>query len=48
MTRIGEAIVLLAILAALVGPMVVPFDPADQELALRLEGPSVHHWFGLD
>lgn len=48
MTRIGAAIVLLAILAALVGPMVVPFDPADQELALRLEGPSVHHWFGLD
>ena len=48
MTRVGAAIVLLAILAAAVGPMIIPFDPADQELALRLEGPSGRHWFGLD
>ena len=33
MTRVGAAIVGLAVLAALVGPMIVPFDPADQELA---------------
>ena len=26
----------------------MPFDPAAQELALRLEGPSGLHWFGLD
>ena len=48
MTRVGAAIVLLAVLAALVGPVVMPFDPADQELALRLEGPTGQHWFGLD
>ena len=48
MTKIGAAIVLLALLAAVMGPALVPFDPADQELALRLEGPSAHHWFGLD
>ena len=48
MTRVGAAIVLIAILSALVGPMVMPFDPSDQELALRLEGPSARHWFGLD
>ena len=48
MTRIGGAIVLMAVLAAVVGPMLVPFDPADQELALRLEGPTGLHWFGLD
>jgi len=48
MTKIGAAIVLLALLAAVVGPTLVPFDPTDQELALRLEGPSAHHWFGLD
>jgi peptide/nickel transport system permease protein len=48
MTRVGAAIVLVAILAALVGPVIVPFDPADQELALRLEGPTGLHWFGLD
>ena len=48
MTRVGAAIVLLAVLAALVGPVLMPFDPADQELALRLEGPTSQHWFGLD
>jgi peptide/nickel transport system permease protein len=48
MTRIGAAIVVMAVLAAVVGPMLVPFDPADQELALRLEGPTGLHWFGLD
>ena len=26
----------------------MPFDPAAQELALRLTGPSATHWFGLD
>jgi len=48
MTRVGAAIVLVAVLAAIVGPVIVPFDPADQELALRLEGPTGQHWFGLD
>ena len=48
MTRIGAAIVLLAVLGAVVGPMIIPFDPADQELAHRLEGPTGRHWFGLD
>ena len=48
MTRVGAAIVLVAVLAALVGPVLMPFDPAAQELALRLEGPSAQHWFGLD
>ena len=48
MTRVGAAIVLVAVLAALVGPVLMPFDPADQELALRLEGPTGQHWFGLD
>ena len=48
MTRIGAAIVLLASAAAVLGPLLVPFDPAAQELALRLDGPSVLHWFGLD
>jgi peptide/nickel transport system permease protein len=26
----------------------MPYDPAAQQLALRLEGPSPAHWFGLD
>src|SRR5687767_15178587 len=48
MTRIGAFIVLVAVVAAIAGPMVVPFNPADQHLALRLEGPTGLHWMGLD
>jgi peptide/nickel transport system permease protein len=48
MTRVGTFIVAIAVLAAVVGPLVAPFDPADQELALRLGGPTGTHWFGLD
>ena len=48
MTKVGALIVLAAVLAALVGPVVVPFNPSEQNLALRLEGPTGLHWFGLD
>jgi peptide/nickel transport system permease protein len=48
MTKVGGAIVLIAVLAALFGPALTSFDPADQQLALRLEGPTGLHWFGLD
>jgi len=48
MTRTGLAIVLVVVVAALFGPIVAPFDPSTQQLALRLEGPTGLHWFGLD
>jgi peptide/nickel transport system permease protein len=48
MTRLGAAIVGIAVVAALIGPLVAPFDSTAQELALRLTGPSPQHWFGLD
>ena len=48
MARVGAAIVLLAVLAAVLGPWLAPFDPSTQELALRLDGPTGLHWFGLD
>lgn len=48
MMKIGGAIVLVAAMSAAFGPLVVPHDPAEQELALRLEGPSRAHPFGLD
>jgi peptide/nickel transport system permease protein len=48
MSRVGAAIVLTTVVAAIIGPWLVPFDPADQELALRLAGPTGAHWFGLD
>jgi peptide/nickel transport system permease protein len=48
MVRIGLAIVLVAAIAALAGPLLSPYDPAAQELARRLEAPSRAHPLGLD
>jgi peptide/nickel transport system permease protein len=48
MIRVGLVVVLIAIGAALVGPALTPYDPASQELARRLEGPSLAHPLGLD
>jgi peptide/nickel transport system permease protein len=48
MTRLGALVVVAAVVAAIVGPLLAPFDPSAQELALRLDGPSLVHWFGLD
>ena len=39
---------LIAVLAAVLGPWVVPVDPSAQQLALRLEPPTGVHIFGLD
>lgn len=48
LTKIGALIVALVVAVALLGPFVVPYDPAAQVLPLRLGGPSGAHWFGLD
>jgi peptide/nickel transport system permease protein len=48
MIRVGIAIVLAAVLAASIGPSLTPYDPTAQELARRLEGPSLSHPLGLD
>jgi peptide/nickel transport system permease protein len=48
MTRAGAFIVALAAVAALAGPLVSPHDPSEQNLPLRLEGPSAAHPMGLD
>jgi peptide/nickel transport system permease protein len=47
-TRIGAGIVLGTLCAAAIGPLLVPYDPAAQDLPLRLAGPSLTHPFGLD
>lgn len=53
-TRIRRPLVapllLLGGLAALVviGPLVIPHDPAMQDLVRTLEGPSAQHWLGTD
>jgi peptide/nickel transport system permease protein len=48
MLKVGAAIVLALVLAAIVGPSLTPFDPSSQILPLRLAGPSLTHVFGLD
>jgi len=48
MIRVGFVIVSIAVLAALLGPVLTPYDPASQDLARRLEAPSLAHPFGLD
>ncbi len=48
MSSVGGLIVGVAVLAAVIGPVVAPFDTASQDLPLRLTGPSLRHWFGLD
>jgi peptide/nickel transport system permease protein len=48
MMKVGTVIVVAIALAALLAPWLIPYDPAAQELPLRLAGPSASHWFGLD
>jgi peptide/nickel transport system permease protein len=48
MVRIGALVVGLAVIAAVLGPFVAPYDPAAQELAQRLSAPSGAHLLGLD
>lgn len=48
MLRFGTAIVVMVTAGALLAPWLMPFDPAAQELARRLEGPTLVNLFGLD
>ena len=48
LVRVGGGIVAVAAIAAAIGPFLTPFDPAVQQLPLRLAGPTVSHPFGLD
>jgi peptide/nickel transport system permease protein len=48
MTKLGAVIVLLAACMAVAAPLVSPYDPSAQALALRLDGPTLTHPFGLD
>ncbi|HEX7484604.1 MAG TPA: ABC transporter permease [Vicinamibacterales bacterium] len=48
MTRLGAIIVAVAVLMAVLSPIVAPYDPSVQQLSLRLSGPMPSHPFGLD
>lgn len=43
-TAIFGAIVILAVLA----PLIVPFDPIEQDIVSRLQSPDAVHWLGTD
>ena len=46
--RNGLFIVAIVVLGALTAPLLLPWDPATQDLPNRLQGPTLQHWFGLD
>ncbi|MEM1104989.1 MAG: ABC transporter permease subunit [Pseudomonadota bacterium] len=46
--RLGAVLVATAIIAALVGPLVAPYDPTAIDLDVRLQAPSMAHWLGTD
>jgi peptide/nickel transport system permease protein len=46
--RLGLALVVLTVAAALLAPVLTTHDSSEQTLALRLEGPSADHVLGLD
>ncbi len=48
MMRLGLAIVVIVVGAAVVAPWLLPWDPSVQDLPNRLQGPTWQHWFGLD
>ncbi|MFL6278876.1 MAG: ABC transporter permease [Vicinamibacterales bacterium] len=48
MIRAGTLIVIVAIVAAIAGPFLCPYDSSAQELARRLEPPGLAHPLGLD
>lgn len=46
---IGLGLTAFICLAALLAPVLNPYDPAtDRNYAARLQGPSLEHWFGAD
>src|SRR5580704_5223598 len=47
-TGFAFALFVLIVLAAALGPYVVPYDPLASDTAAALKGPSLAHWFGTD
>ncbi len=46
---IGLGLTLFIILAAILAPVLKPYDPSTaSNYAIRLEGPSLSNWFGAD
>jgi peptide/nickel transport system permease protein len=47
-TGFAFALFVLIVIAALLGPHIVPYDPLASDTAAALKGPSRAHWFGTD
>lgn len=47
-TLIGIGLALLVVLTAILAPVIAPKNPLQQEVAVRLTGPSAEHPFGTD
>ena len=47
-TGFAFGLFLLILLAALIGPYIVPYDPLASNTSSALQGPSASHWFGTD
>lgn len=48
LARVGFSIVCMLVVVALLAPWISPADPAAQNLAVRLQPPSLAHWMGTD
>ena len=44
----GVILVIFFVLCAIFAPWLSPYDPAQLDLTIRLQGPSHAHWFGTD
>jgi peptide/nickel transport system permease protein len=47
-TAFAFGLFLLIVIAALFGPLIVPYDPYTSNTAMALKPPSAAHWFGTD
>jgi peptide/nickel transport system permease protein len=47
-TGFAFGLFILIVLAAVIGPYIVPYDPLASNTASALKAPSLQHWFGTD
>ena len=47
-TGFAFALFVLIVLAAILGPHIVPYDPLASDTTESLKPPNIHHWFGTD
>jgi peptide/nickel transport system permease protein len=47
-TGFSFALFALIVLCAIFGPLIEPYNPLASDVAIKLQAPSWHHWFGTD